>query len=93
MDMIELISQIGLSAIFLYLYFQLRKEFQEARSEYQDVIKVKDKLNSSNQEKLVELVENNTTAMTELKSSVEANTKASDRLVQNVDFILRNNKD
>lgn len=70
-----LLTQLGIGAVFVLLYFQLRKEYKEERD------KMSDKLEKTN-ERIIGLVENNTQAMTGVKGSIDANTKSTDNLAQ-----------
>lgn len=72
-------------AIMVYLYLQLRKEFQEERERMQAENAKKDEYNGKTTQKLVELVETNAQVVTELKNSVDNNTK----VIENFDLILR----
>jgi hypothetical protein len=59
------VTQLGLSAVFLYIYFQQRNDNAKDRTRLQCT---QDKYNDI----LVELVKSNVTAVTELKMVIDA---------------------
>lgn len=63
LDLTALLPQLGFSAIFLFLFFQLSKQYIE-------LLNRKDEDLAELNNKLITLVENNTKAMVELKDVI-----------------------
>jgi hypothetical protein len=78
----DIITQVGLGGIFLYLFIKVRNEYREDIAKKDDVIK-----EQSN--KLIQVIEKNTEVITNNTATVQANTKATDKLTTSVDAILR----
>lgn len=78
----ELITQIGISGIFVLLFFQTRKDFAVSRKEFDEKVDQKDEYIRQINDKMIQLVENNTRASIELVNAVKNNTEATNRLIQ-----------
>lgn len=77
-----IIAQLGMSGVFVYLYFSNDRGHTET-------IKRKDEDIKALGTKVIQIVESSIQTNESLKSSVENNTKATDKLVDSVDQLLR----
>lgn len=81
-ELLAVVSQLGVWAIFLYLYINERKQRDKDRE-------ASEARESKASDKLVEIVQNNTAALEGNKNSIDNNTKVIDRLASQFDDILR----
>lgn len=77
-----IVTQLGVSGIFVYLFFSSKKDHRE-------IMERKDNDFKELSQKVLQLVESNIQTSESLKNSVDNNTKSTDKLVDTVDRILR----
>ena len=74
----QIITQLGMSGIFLYLFFLLWNESKKERELNKSERQLKDNRLQELTDTLIEKYSENTTVMSELKTAVEKNTKTID---------------
>ena len=79
--LIQLIGNFPIAIIFVYLYWQTKKEMS-------DTINSKDEYITTLTDKLIKLIENNTVAMVDVKNAVEANTKSQEALAVQINTLF-----
>lgn len=79
--LIQFLGNFPIAIVFVYLYWQTKKELS-------DKINSKDEYIATMTDRLINLVENNTVAVSNVKSAVEANTKSTEALATQINTIF-----
>lgn len=95
LGLVEKYPEIGMGAIFLVFYIwerkrnlDLQKDIKDLQKEIKEMTIRNDTNMQKNNEKTLEVVENNTRSMSELKGSVDLLTNT----LTNVNYVIRNKK-
>ncbi len=86
--LISLVTQIGFSAIFLWLYFNEKKETKEERKDYRELVAAKDKRIGIMMDQLLKAYIENAAVMADVQSAVRDTSRTVSMLSDRVTTLM-----